>query len=195
MPARTRARAIDGALATLAPWLERALARQQPAALGLAQPGVAWHGGEAVPLRIVDCQRARAPAGAPVRSSCARPTPRAPRWRSSAGTAARRALRSTPRSSARRRRSASSRRPSRCATSARAGAPARSAARSRSRGACCSRRPGCWTTSSATSSATCASPITRQAFWRLFATHRPAARLASVAARARRRACRLPAGG
>ena len=56
VPARTQAKAIDGALATLAPWLERALARQQPAALGLAQPGVAWHAGEPVPLRIVTCQ-------------------------------------------------------------------------------------------------------------------------------------------
>jgi len=57
VPARTGAKAIDGALKTLAPWLERALARQQPGALGLARPGVAWHGGEEVPLRIVAAAR------------------------------------------------------------------------------------------------------------------------------------------
>ena len=34
-----------------------------------------------------------------------------------------------------------------------------------------------------------------QAFWQLFAQHRPGRRLAPVAARARRRACGLPAGG
>lgn len=60
VPPRTSARAIDGALTTLAPWLERALARQRPAALGLAQPGVAWHGGEPVPLRLVTARRASA---------------------------------------------------------------------------------------------------------------------------------------
>jgi predicted metal-dependent hydrolase len=53
VPARARKSAIDAALETLAPWLERALARQQPGALGLARRGVAWHGGEAVPLRVV----------------------------------------------------------------------------------------------------------------------------------------------
>jgi predicted metal-dependent hydrolase len=60
VPARTRPGAIDSALTTLAPWLERALARQQPGALGLARPGVAWHGGEAVPLRVVAARRASA---------------------------------------------------------------------------------------------------------------------------------------
>jgi predicted metal-dependent hydrolase len=57
VPARARASAIDGALATLAPWLERALAREQPGALGLARPGVAWHGGEAITLRLVEAAR------------------------------------------------------------------------------------------------------------------------------------------
>jgi predicted metal-dependent hydrolase len=60
VPARTGAKAIDSALKTLAPWLERALARQQPGALGLAQPGVAWHAGEAVPLRVVAAKRTSA---------------------------------------------------------------------------------------------------------------------------------------
>jgi predicted metal-dependent hydrolase len=60
VPARTGAKAIDSALKTLAPWLERALARQLPDALGLAQPGVAWHGGEPVPLRVVAAKRASA---------------------------------------------------------------------------------------------------------------------------------------
>ena len=60
VPVRTREAAIEGALATLAPWLERALARQQPSALCLARPGVAWHGGEAVPLRLVTAPRASA---------------------------------------------------------------------------------------------------------------------------------------
>jgi len=49
--------AIDEALETLAPWLERALARQRPGALSLARPGVAWHGGEAVALRVVTGKR------------------------------------------------------------------------------------------------------------------------------------------
>ena len=49
VPERTRDAEITDALETLAPWLERALARQQPAVLGLARPGVAWHGGEARP--------------------------------------------------------------------------------------------------------------------------------------------------
>jgi len=44
----------------LAPWLERALARQQPEALGLARPGFAWHGGEAIELRIVEARRTSA---------------------------------------------------------------------------------------------------------------------------------------
>lgn len=60
VPERARASAIDGALTTLTPWLERALARQRPAELGLAQPGVAWHGGEAVALRVVTGRRASA---------------------------------------------------------------------------------------------------------------------------------------
>ena len=60
VPARTGAKAIDSALKTLAPWLERALARQQPGALGLARPGVAWHGGEPVPLRLAVARRASA---------------------------------------------------------------------------------------------------------------------------------------
>jgi predicted metal-dependent hydrolase len=60
VPTHTREAAISGALATLAPWLERALARQQPSALGLARPGVVWHGGEAVPLRIVTAPRSSA---------------------------------------------------------------------------------------------------------------------------------------
>ena len=37
VPARTGARAIDSALKTLSPWLEKALARQLPDALGLAR--------------------------------------------------------------------------------------------------------------------------------------------------------------
>jgi predicted metal-dependent hydrolase len=57
VPARTGTRAIDSALKTLAPWLEKALARQQPHTLGLARPGVAWHGGEPVPLRRVTAKR------------------------------------------------------------------------------------------------------------------------------------------
>jgi predicted metal-dependent hydrolase len=60
VPARTRPGAIDSALKTLAPWLERALARQQPGALGLARPGVAWHGGEPVPVRVTTASRASA---------------------------------------------------------------------------------------------------------------------------------------
>ena len=60
VPARARDGAIDGALETLTPWLERALARQQPEALGLARPGVAWHGGEEVRLRLVTAARASA---------------------------------------------------------------------------------------------------------------------------------------
>ena len=58
VPARVRDGAIDGALETLTPWLERALARQQPEALGLARPGVVWHGGEEVRLRLVTAARA-----------------------------------------------------------------------------------------------------------------------------------------
>jgi predicted metal-dependent hydrolase len=57
VPVGARAGAIDGALEKLSPWLEKALARQQPAVLGLARPGVAWHGGEAIPLRVVRAQR------------------------------------------------------------------------------------------------------------------------------------------
>jgi predicted metal-dependent hydrolase len=57
VPARTGAKAIDGALTTLAPWLERALERERPGALGLARPGVAWHAGDAVPLRVVTARR------------------------------------------------------------------------------------------------------------------------------------------
>ena len=57
VPQRTGAQAIDGALATLAPWLERALARQRPGALGLARAGVAWHSGEEVALRTLPAAR------------------------------------------------------------------------------------------------------------------------------------------
>src|SRR6185295_5452665 len=57
VPARTGTRAIDSALQTLSPWLEKALARQQPHTLGLARPGVAWHGGEPVPLRRATAKR------------------------------------------------------------------------------------------------------------------------------------------
>jgi predicted metal-dependent hydrolase len=60
VPSRTGTKAIDGALTTLAPWLERALARQLPGALGLARAGVAWHAGEEVPLRLVTAKRASA---------------------------------------------------------------------------------------------------------------------------------------
>ena len=60
VPTRARASAIDAALETLAPWLERALARQHPEALGLARPGVAWHGGEEIALRVVEAKRASA---------------------------------------------------------------------------------------------------------------------------------------
>jgi predicted metal-dependent hydrolase len=48
---------VDIALEQFGPWLERALARQQPPVLGLARPGVAWHGGEAIPLRVVRAKR------------------------------------------------------------------------------------------------------------------------------------------
>jgi predicted metal-dependent hydrolase len=58
VPQRAGARGIDDALATLAPWLERALARQTPHALGLARAGVAWHAGEEVALRRVEAPRA-----------------------------------------------------------------------------------------------------------------------------------------
>jgi predicted metal-dependent hydrolase len=60
VPVRAREGAITEALATLAPWLERALARQQPEALGLARPGFACHGGEAIELRIVEAGRTSA---------------------------------------------------------------------------------------------------------------------------------------
>lgn len=60
VPTKARAGDIDGALTTLTPWLERALARRQPDALGLARAGVAWHGGEAVALRVVTAPRASA---------------------------------------------------------------------------------------------------------------------------------------
>jgi predicted metal-dependent hydrolase len=60
VPLRAGTREIDGALATLAPWLERALARERPGALGLARPGVAWHGGEEIALRTVTAGRASA---------------------------------------------------------------------------------------------------------------------------------------
>jgi predicted metal-dependent hydrolase len=58
VPQRTGNAEIADALETLSPWLERALARQRPAVLGLSRPGVAWHGGEAVPLRLVPAPRA-----------------------------------------------------------------------------------------------------------------------------------------
>jgi predicted metal-dependent hydrolase len=57
VPERTSARAIDDALENLSPWLERALARQRPGVLGLSRPGVAWHGGEPVALRVVPAKR------------------------------------------------------------------------------------------------------------------------------------------
>jgi hypothetical protein len=57
VPASAGAKAIEGALTTLAPWLERALERERPGALGLARAGVAWHAGEAVPLRVVTAGR------------------------------------------------------------------------------------------------------------------------------------------
>jgi predicted metal-dependent hydrolase len=60
VPQRFRQGAIDEALAKLTPWLERALARQQPPALGLTRPGVAWHAGEAIPLRLVRAARGSA---------------------------------------------------------------------------------------------------------------------------------------
>jgi predicted metal-dependent hydrolase len=60
VPQRAGAKAIDEALATLAPWLERALARQRPGALGLALAGVAWHAGEEIALRTVEAKRASA---------------------------------------------------------------------------------------------------------------------------------------
>jgi predicted metal-dependent hydrolase len=47
----------DIALEHFTPWLERALARQQPAVLELDRPGVAWHGGDAIPLRVVPAKR------------------------------------------------------------------------------------------------------------------------------------------
>jgi hypothetical protein len=60
IPPRASAGDIDHALTTLTPWLERALARQRPGALGLARRGVAWHAGEAVPLRLLSAARASA---------------------------------------------------------------------------------------------------------------------------------------
>lgn len=57
IPDRTSGRTIDEALETFTPWLERTLARRRPDALGLARPGVAWHGGEAVALRLVEAKR------------------------------------------------------------------------------------------------------------------------------------------
>jgi hypothetical protein len=57
VPHGARARAIDDALAKLTPWLERTLARPKAPPLGLARPGVAWHGGEPIPLRVVRAQR------------------------------------------------------------------------------------------------------------------------------------------
>ena len=63
VPVRTGTRAIDSASQTLAPWLEHALARQQPYTLGLARPGVAWHGGGSV-LALARHGWRRAPNGA-----------------------------------------------------------------------------------------------------------------------------------
>lgn len=61
VPARARAGEIEHALETLTPWLEKTLARQQQAAvLGLGRPGIAWHGGEAIPLRVVRAKRVTA---------------------------------------------------------------------------------------------------------------------------------------
>jgi predicted metal-dependent hydrolase len=57
IPHGARTRAIDEALEKLTPWLERTLARRQLPALGLTRPGIAWHGGEAIPLRVVRAQR------------------------------------------------------------------------------------------------------------------------------------------
>jgi predicted metal-dependent hydrolase len=57
VPQRFPPGALEAALEQLTPWLERTLARAQPAALGLARPGVAWHGGEAIPLRVVRAPR------------------------------------------------------------------------------------------------------------------------------------------
>ena len=82
---------------------------------------------------------------------------------------------------------------SRSAASARAGARARRAARSRSTGGSRSRRSRCSTTSSCTSSATCASRTTRGASGRSSRAAVPTGAPARLAARARRRAARLPA--
>jgi predicted metal-dependent hydrolase len=57
VPHGTGARVIADALEKFTPWLERKLAQPQAAALGLARPGVAWHGGEAIPLRVVRAKR------------------------------------------------------------------------------------------------------------------------------------------
>jgi predicted metal-dependent hydrolase len=60
VPVGTRTRAIDHALAQLTPWLQKKLAQPKPPALGLIRQGVAWHGGEAIPLRVVRARRSSA---------------------------------------------------------------------------------------------------------------------------------------
>ena len=194
--ARVARRDRRGARDSSRPWLERALARQRPGALGLARPGVAWHGGEPVALRVVDreaderrLERRRARAA---RARPPRPRPR----RSSAGTASRRARRSPRRSSARPTGLGVAPHVARRARSAHAlglvlvarhalvlVAPAARAV------------AGCSTTSSATSSATCASRNHSQHVLVALREASPGGRLAPLAARARRRACDLPAGG
>ena len=95
-PARARERDRRRARPTLAPWLERALARQQPggarASRGRASPGTA---ARPIALRFVDGEaRERRLERRGARAARAR-IARARRGRSSAGTAARRARRST----------------------------------------------------------------------------------------------------
>ena len=52
-------RRIDDALEQLTPWFEKKWPRppQPSPVLGLGRPGIAWHGGEAIPLRVVRAKR------------------------------------------------------------------------------------------------------------------------------------------
>ena len=193
VPTRAGAAAIDAALATLTPWLERTLARQQPLALGLARPGVAWHGGEAIALRVVPAARASAGWSAG-----------ALELRAPDGTGAAQALERWYRASAREALSASIERqaPALCVE------PSALAVRDqRTRWGSCSSRgtlsfswrlllAPAWVLDDVVCHELCHLRVANhsQAFWGLFAQHRPARRLAPVAARARRRACGLPAG-
>ena len=162
---------------------------------GSRDPGVAWHGGEPVALRVVDRQAARAPTGAPVRSSCAHPT----------ADARREALERWYRESARDALAASIERQA----PAIGVAPKTLAVRDqRTRWGSCSARgtlsfswrlllAPAWVLDDVVCHELCHLRVANhsQAFWSLFARAPAGGRLAPLAARARRRACRLPAGG